>query len=272
MALLVTASTGTWTRAALAFAACLFLAALWVRGVEGRAGVRPDDVVHDPANGPAPLDEPAQLLSPGGWIRLPELDERIALEFRTPWQESQAALYTLEGCPDLVAWMDGSDGLALERNLAVLRAGSEIEALAALTLVFRLARATKWKPGLLARKQHAVRLGGLLEDWLLAWSEAGAESAQLYEPTLRATAFYGHVMRVAYQAPLVGRDDASLERARATVDRLVGAAGDRTRLGRAVQERFPRAIALLEGSDDLCRGFSEECRALYPDLDGECEE
>lgn len=246
----------------------MIVLALWVRGIEGSPIARPDV---DPDVPPA-IEEAAQFLSPGAHLRLAELDEALAPEFRSSWQTSSGAVFTLPECPPLLDWMHSKDGLELESTLRELRTAGEVEALACLTLIFQLARAAEWDPGFLGRSEHAEKLAGLIEPWLFSWAERGVEDPLLFEPTLGATLFYGKLMHVAYEAPIMGRNESALKRAQQNMARLVGAPGARTNLGRVLQDRHPRTIEVLETEEECCRGLAEGCETAYPDLDGECEE
>lgn len=261
-------SIGIGTNMAIAVAVVLLVLSVWSRGLEGQPVSRPDV---DPEVPPA-IEEAAQFLSPGAYLRLKELDEALEAELQTTWQASSGAVFTLDGCPPLLDWMHGQAGLEFETTLRELRGGGEVEALAALTLIFQLARTAEWDPGFLSHTEHVEKLASLLEPWLLTWAERGIEDPLLFEPTTRAALLYGKTMHVAYDAPLVGRNESVLLRAKQSMSSLIGAPGARTKLGRALQEHHSRAIEILESEEACCRGFAEDCEALFPDLDGECEE
>ena len=198
------------------------------------------------------------------------MDAVLDPALESAWQRASSTVFTLEGCPELLPWTHSKEGLEFESRLRELRSGGPVEALGALTLIFQLARATEWDPGFLAHAEHAEKLGSLLEDWLFEWGERGVEDPLLYEPTLSATLFYGRVMRIAYQAPIVGRNENDLQRARKNLLQMVGGPGDRTALGRALQDQHPRAVALLEAEEDACRGLADDCASRFPDLNGDC--
>ena len=261
-------STATWTALSVALATGLLLIAVGVRALEGAPVTRPDV---DPEVAPV-IEEAAQFLSPGARLRLSEIDAVVAKDLAAKWQAASSAVFTLEGCPKLLDWMHSEAGLNFELTLRELRSSGEVEALASLTLIFQLARVAEWDPGFLARSEHAEKLADLLEPWLLAWGERGAEDSLLFEPVLRATLFYGKVMHTAYAAPLVGKNDSAVSRAQQSLNRLVGLPGSRTNLGRVLQQHHPRAVEILETDEDCCNGLKDDCETAFPDLDGECEE
>jgi hypothetical protein len=70
---------------------------------------------------------------------------------------------------------------------------------------------------------------------------------------------------------VIGTNAAAYERGVKTLSELVGLdAGRRTRLGESLQSRHPEAMRKLVLDSDRLRGFEEEARTLFPDLDGEC--
>ena len=261
-------SIAPWTNLSIAGAVVLLVIAIWTRGIEGAPLTRPDV---DPEVPPA-IEEAAQFLSPGAYLRLAELNDVLDPELLTFWQASSGAVFTLEDCPPLLDWMHSKTGLEFETTLRELRSATEVEALAGLTLIFQLARAAEWDPGFLAHSEHAEKLAGLLEAWLFEWAERGIEDPLLFEPTIGAALLYGKLMHVAYDAPFMGRNESALERAQRNTLRLVGVPGARTHLGRVLQERHPRAIELIESEEASCRGLAEDCETAFPDLDGECQD
>lgn len=245
----------------------MLAAGVAVRGIEGGLPPTPEDQA-----GPSALIEPLQFLGRNGALRMRELGARIDPARANEWAALWRRPYELSGCPKLGDWMGGPDGQRLERLLAQLRGGSRDEALAALALTFQVARATEWDPGLLARTQHAERFGGLLQDWLRVWGPRAADDGQLLEPALAALLVYGRAMRTAYDAPAIGRAEAPYERARTFLDELTGArAARRTPLGERLAARHPRAWTTLAEKNDFLAGAAEEARALFPELDGECD-
>jgi hypothetical protein len=245
----------------------LLVVGVAVRGMEGRLPPAPED---EP-QGPQALTEPLQFLARGGGLRMRELSARIEPAHTSDWKASWRAPYDLQGCPSLLEWIDGPSGQRLERLLGELRRGSRDEALAALALTVQLARSTAWDPGLFARRQHAERLAGLLQDWLRVWGPRAADDGQLLEPALAGLLLYGRVMRAAYTSPVLGRAEAPYERARTFLDELTGArAPKRTALGDRLAERYPRAWTTLANKQDFLEGAEEEARLLFPEIDGEC--
>ncbi|TDJ68790.1 MAG: hypothetical protein E2O39_12685 [Planctomycetota bacterium] len=223
----------------------------------------------------AHLEQPLQLLSAGAIHRRGELDERVSAELAGAWREARDLAFGLEGCPALRDWLEEQDGQRVELLVGQLRDGGPGDALAALTIVFQVARATKWTPGFPAHAEHAERLGGLLADWLARWGEAGVAEPGLHEAALVAALFYGRVMGVAWSAPAFGYNAASLDRARRFLLELTGAgAGGRTRFGQALQARYGRAFAALQADEEdaFFAAFAEECALLLPDLDGTCDD
>jgi hypothetical protein len=246
----------------------LLVAGVAVRGVEGRLPPAPED---EPA-GPGVLVEPLQFLTRNGALRMRELGARIDPARASEWAALWRRPYELSGCPKLADWMGGPDGQRLERLLAELRRGSGDEALGALALTFQVSRATQWDSGVFGGTQHAERLGGLLQDWLRVWGPRAVDDGQLLEPALAALLLYGRAMREAYDAPAIGRAEAPYERARAFLDELTGASGARrTPLGERLAARHPRAWTTLTQEGDFLSGAAEESRALFPELDGECD-
>jgi hypothetical protein len=245
----------------------LLAAAVAVRGIAPARVVLPKDAKDDRPK----IAEPMQLLAHGAKLRAPELDALVAADHRNAFKTSRQTLFRLADCPPLVEWIDGADGQAFERLTSELRAGSREEAFASLALLFQLARATQWRPGVLARSQHAERLGGLVQDWLRVWGEQSARDPLLSEPALAAMLLYGHVMRTAWRAPLVGYNAAPYERSSAFLADLTGIKkGRQTALGDALQGRYARAAARLHADKDVLSGLEEECAVLFPDLTGEC--
>jgi hypothetical protein len=154
--------------------------------------------------------------------------------------------------------------------LAELRGGTREDALAALTLLYQVARVTQWDSG----SEHAEHLGGLLADWLRTWAERSAQDALLHEPALATAVFYGRVMQVAWDAPMVGHTQASYEHARAVLFELTGEReGARTAFGRELELRMPRAFGALFASseDGFFAAFRSEAELLFPGLDGSCD-
>jgi hypothetical protein len=253
--------------ALIAGAILLLVAAVAVRGIAPARSVLPKDAKEDRPK----IAEPMQLLAHGAHLRAPELDTLVETARKNAFKTSRQTLFRLGGCPALVEWMDGVDGQSFERLISELRSGTREEAFASLALLFELARATQWRPGVLARSQHAERLGGLLQDWLRVWGEKGARDPLLSEPALAATLLYGHVMRTAWRAPLVGYNAAPYDRSAAFLAELTGIqSGRHTALGEALQTRYARAAARLHADKDVLSGLEEECAVLFPDLTGEC--
>lgn len=253
--------------ALIAGASLLLVAAVAVRGIAAPRVVLPKDAKEDRPR----IAEPMQLLARGAHLRAPELDTLVDAAHKSAFKASRQTLFRLEDCPPLVEWIDGVDGQSLERTLTELRSSSREEAFASLALLFQLARSAQWRPGVLARSQHAERLGSFLQDWLRVWGEPGARDPLLSEPALAATLLYGHVMRTAWRAPLVGYNAAPYDRAVAFLAQLTGLqGGHHTALGEALQARYPRAAARLHADKDVLSGLEEECAVLFPDLTGEC--
>ncbi len=257
-----------WLRAMVGVTVALLAGALWVRAWEPARTFGPaaDDAALS-------LPSPMQFLQRGGTLRLEELDEYVAESRRARWVRARDVVTNLQGCPRLGAWLDTASGLEFEQLSAELTRGNSEEALASLALLTTLARRTTWEPGFMGGGSDAGRLGGLYAAWLFERADASLEDPLLYEPALSAVVLYGRAMRTAYQAPTFGRDDAAYERARSTLERVVGITErGRTDFGAALQARYGRAVSLLESSDDLLVGFHEEAKVLFRDLDGECEE
>jgi len=253
--------------ALMAATGVLLVAGVAVRGIEGELPPAPEDL----PVGPQALAEPMQFVMRGGGLRMRELAERIDPARRAAWDAAWRLPYDLEGCPELLEWIDGPSGQKLERLLADLSRGTRDEALAALAITVQVARTSRWKPGFFDDPENAERLGGLLQDWLRRWGPQAADDPQLLEPTLAGLLLYGYVMRTAYTEPAIGVAEAPYERARGFLDQLTGArAAQRTPLGERMATRYPRAWSTLVGRKDFLQGAEEEARALFPEIDGEC--
>jgi hypothetical protein len=259
--------TPTGLAALIAGAALLLVAAVTVRGIAPARMTLPKDA---PEERPR-IAEPMQLLARGAKLRAPELDALIEAPHKAAFTSTRHTLFRLQDCPPLVDWIDGPDGQAFERTMTDLRSGTREEAFASLAMIFQLARATQWRPGMLAHSQHAERLGALLQEWLRVWGERAARDPLLSEPALAATLVYGHVMRTAWRAPIVGYNAAPYDRSAAFLMELTGIpSGHDTALGAALQARYARAAARLHADKDVLSGLEEECSVLFPDLTGEC--
>jgi hypothetical protein len=253
----------------LAVVACgLFVAAIGVRGIPAQRVRLPED---SPKERPR-VAEPMQLLSRGASMRVAELDPLIRDGLRPAFVATRGVVFGLRDCPLLVEWMQTAEGQRAERLLADLRSGSPEESLAALTLVFQIARATDWEPGITAHSEHAERLGALLQDWLRVWGERAANDPLLVEPALGALMLYGRAMREAWRAPVLGYNQAPYSRAHDFLVQATGlATSKRTALGEALQARFARVAGRLAADVDALMGLEEECAAFFPDLTGECD-
>jgi hypothetical protein len=246
----------------------LLVAAVVVRGVRGSEPELPEDR----ARAPEALAEPVQFLGVGAARRLAELTERVGPERREEWLLAQRAVFGIEGCPTLNDWLTTARGQRVQQVLADLRRGEPHEGLASLTLVMQIARATEWAPGVLGN-ENAQRMGALLQPWLRTWSEPAANDPLLAEPALAATLVYARVMRLAYEAPALTRDDAPYDRAKTFLDGLTGASEPQlTDFGQALATRYPDAFDGFRRKSDLLLGFDEECGVLFAELDGECGE
>ncbi len=257
---------GRGTIAVLAVAVVLFAASLWVRGV--RAEVPPAPEVRNGET--ASVAEPMHFLSRGAEHRFEELTRHMSEERRASWRTQSALLFDLVGCPPLKQWIETRDGQRLERLLAELRGGTREDALGSLTLLFQLARATRWSDGAV----NAEHLGGMLADWLREWGEKSADDALLHEPALATAIFYGRVMHEAWNAPAFGHNSASHEHARALLLEITGASGgSRSAFGRELELRQPRVFAALLADDEerFFAAFVSEARLLFPGLDGSCD-
>ena len=258
-------STGRLLAVAEAATLVLLLVAVAVRGIEAPRPLPPEE-----RDTPA-LVEPLQLLSAGSRARFQQFDVLVRDDLRGPFWKAANAVFELGGCPDLGAWLATPAGLEVEQMIARLRRGSSEEALAGLALIFQIARATEWEAGVFGGARDAERLGRLLSGWLRARGDGCAGDALLHEPALFAVVLYGRAMRKSYDAPLVGREDSALARARGFMAELAGAPeGRRTAFGKALQARFARATGMLADEKDPLRGFEDEARVLLPDLDGDC--
>lgn len=254
----------------LVVAAVLVVAAIGARTISAPRVIVAEDVVEE---GPR-IDEPMQFLGKGAGLRAPELDAWMTAERKTRFKALREVVFHLKDCPGTVEWMDGAEGQRLERMLGELRAGQREEAFAALVMVFQVLRATEWKPGILTStpQANAERAGGLVADWLRTWGDRGARDPLLAEPTRAALLVYARLMRTAQNAPVIGTNAGSYERALKFVNELVGIdAGKRTALGESMQARHPDAMRKFLGDADRLRGLDDESRTLFPDLNGTCD-
>jgi len=256
------------TRVVMALASVLFVFALLVRGSKPAPIVRPED---KPSEGPQ-IEQPLQLLARGAALRVAELDRWVSKEQLPEWKAVRGSVFALRDCPATMDWLDGAEGQRFGRCVAALRGGTREDAFAALVLVFQLARASEWKPGLRGHIEHAERLGGLLESWLRSWSVRSAKDSLLVEPALSAVLLYGRVMRVAWRAPVLGYNKAPYERAQALLLEIAGESAHRSELGQALAARHPAAARGLASDFDMLEGLEEECTVLYPKLVGDCED
>jgi len=247
----------------------LLVGAIGVRGLRGALPLAPQDRPREKTE----IAEPMQLLGRGASMRIEELTARVSEAVKPNWSAAHRLPFALRDCPKLLDWIESADGQRFERLLAELRRGSREDAFASLALTLALARATEWNPGLLARTQNAERLGALLQEWLRAWGERGVGDTLLAEPTLAATVLYGRVMRIAAEAPPVGRFDAPYERAHAFLaNALLDHQGQTTALGRALQARFPAASAGFDDEHDCLSGLDREAAQVFAGLDGKCSQ
>jgi hypothetical protein len=210
------------------------------------------------------------FLSGGAANRFEELVACVSEPQRASFRTQSVLLFDLAGCPKLKEWIEGRDGQRFERLLAELRGGTREDALAALCLVFQLARATRWSGG----AEHAEHLGRLLGDWLRVWGGRAADDPLLHAPALGATLFYGRVMRAAWNAPMIGYNAASHDRARGLLYEVIGEReGRRSELGRELELRYPRAFTALIGGESAAffAAFAAESELLFPGLDGSCD-
>lgn len=258
----------------VALSCVLFAAALAVRMLTPGPARRAED--RELGSGPQVM-EPMQFLSRGARLRVAELDLHVRPELQAEWNAVRSQLFALRGCPRTIDWLDGAEGQRCERLLQALRGGNRAEALAGLTLIFQVARASAWTAGLRGDARSAERLGGLLQEWLRTEGIAGTEDPVLSQPTLAAVLLYGRVMRVAWRAPVLGHVEAAQLRARQFLGELCGVTGRRTAIGLALELRFARAMQCFAGQgaagqDDVLLGFDEECELLFPGLRGGCED
>ncbi|MFN0008502.1 MAG: hypothetical protein ACKVXR_11420 [Planctomycetota bacterium] len=263
-------SRGRLAYRALVIAGSVSLAAaLVVRAITPAPATTPKDVVEAVPR----LAEPMQLLGNGASLRVAELERWVTESRREDFKKVLEIAFSIQDCPPFLQWIEGPEGQWTERQLVALRGGTREDAFAALVLIFQLARACEWSPGILARTQHAERLGGLLQDWLRTWAEPSARDPLLSEPALAAAIVYGRVMRIAWQAPLLSKNSAPYERATTFLAGLTGLSpgGRRTRFGEALAARYSRAATKLASKNDLLEGFEEEAAAAFPNLVGDCE-
>jgi hypothetical protein len=251
-------------RVYVAITAVLFVAAIFLRGIEAPRRVAPEQRAER-----AVLALPLQFLGPSGAKRSGELKALLPEALREPWTRSTTGL-KLSTCPKTLEWLATPVGQQLERTLAELQRGDSAQGLAALVVVVELARNTKWAPNMFLGPEHAERVGQLLQTWLQQFAEKSSDDPTLHEPALAAALLYARVMRAAYDAPALGRNRAPYERAKSFTRGLCGLeAKTQTQFGRALKERHPRAFkSLIE--DDFLAGGDEEARLAFPDVAGDC--
>ena len=244
----------------------LLVAAVFVRGIRGSEPERPEDR----ERAPDAIVEPVQFLGAGARRRLSELTARVSPEQREAWLDGVRIAFGLEDCPVLNEWLPTADGQRVQQVIADLRRGSAHEGLASLTLVLQIARATDWAPGVLGN-ENAQRMGELLRPWLRTWAELGSDEPLLAEPVLAAALVYARVMRLAYEAPALTRDDGPYDRAKTFLEALTGAnAPQLTDFGQALSSGHPDAFETFRRKSDLLLGFDRDCAVRFPELDGEC--
>ena len=250
----------------LALTALALAGAVHVRGLRGALPELPEDR----ARAEGALAEPLQFLGRGAHLRLEELTPRIGPEHAAAWARGYRIPFDVRGCPQLLDWIATAEGQAFEQLVADLRRGTRDEALAALALVFAAARTTEWAPGVRGSK-NAERLAALLQDWLRKWAEPAARDELLAEPALGAALAYARILRAAYEAPAITRDQALAARARTFLEALTGSAEPRlTAFGEALEARYPDAFDTFRRRADLLEGLAREAFVLFPELDGEC--
>ncbi len=239
-----------------------------VRGLEPALPLPAEE---DPNAAPS-LREPLQFLQAGAHLRIGELDSLVPSEGLESWRFARKVVFAVQGCPTLASWLQTSDGLVIEREIGELRRGNSEEALASLALIFQLARASSWEAEFMGGAADAEKLGELLSEWLRGRAESSVSDPVLREAGLAAVMMYGRSLRVAYQAPILGRNDSAFDRARSFLGEITGIPnGPRTAFGRELQARFGRAVSKLSDDDDLLVGLEEEAKVLFPGLNGACE-
>jgi hypothetical protein len=256
--------------AVLSLAAVLLAGAVYVRGIRGEVPALPEDR----ERAPDMIAQPLQFLGRGAHLRLDELGEQLGGLGGTgaSWSAVHRIPFDLAGCPKLTDWISTAEGQQVEQLLADLRRGSREEALGALTLLFELSRKTAWAPGVRGSK-NAERLAALYQEWLRRWAEPAADDQLLAEPALACALVYARIMRLAYEAPPLMRDQAIAARARTFLNTLTGASQPRlSSFGEALEARYPNAFETFRRESDLLEGFAHEAFVLFPELDGECEE
>ena len=246
----------------------VMVAAVMMRGVQGRARKAPNLREQPPE-----LVAPLQLLSEAADMRLGELAPLLDIKYRDDWIDAYRIPFLVQGCPDLDDWIPTTEGQQVERLIGELRRAGPEEAFASLVLVFQVARATEWEPGLLGRTQNAERMGQYVQDWLTAWAERGAEDPLLFEPTIAATLLYARIMRTAYDAPAIGHNAGPYNHAKQFLERLTGARQPLlTAYGEALSTQLPVAFQEFLERDDFLRGFEREAKVRYAKIDGECDQ
>ena len=257
--------------AVLSLAGLLLVGAVYVRGIRGAALELPEDR----ERAPDAIAEPLQFLGRGAHLRLDELTERIADQGTgavTAWAGVHRVPFEVLDCPKLTDWIATGEGQLVEQLLSDLRRGTREEALGALSVLFAVARQTAWAPGVRGSK-NAERLAAMYQDWLRKWAEPAADDELLAEPALACALVYASIMRRAYEAPPITRDESIASRARTFLEALTGSAKPRlTRFGEALNARYPTAFDTFRRKADLLEGFAELAHVQFPELDGECEQ
>ena len=254
--------------AVLSLTGLLLASAVYVRGIRGAVPELPEDRVRTADM----LAEPLQFLGRGARLRLDELTVRIGPEASAGWGAGHRIGFEIAGCPKLTDWIATGEGQIVEQLVADLRRGSREEALGALAVLFAVARETEWAPGLRGSK-NAERLAALFQDWLRKWAEVAADDELLAEPAQACALVYASIMRKAYEAPPIVRDENIAARARTFLEALTGANQPRlTAFGEALNRRYPTAFDVFRRKADLLEGFADQAFVLVPELNGECAE
>ncbi len=259
--------TSTWAKLALGAGLSLCVAAIWLRALPAPRWTQPELA----GEGAREFPQPMQMISPSAKARV---DELAALMPPARAEAYLAAWGKLPSdCPRASSWLDGADGHSFTRTVAQLTAGTDPEALGALSLLAALARCLEWEPDGLgsSRGVDAEKLAAQFEAWIGLRAELGADRPLLAETSIVAVLAWARLMRASEQAPLLFADKAVAARAEARLEAWFAARADRrTRLSASLAARQPLAHEALVAGAGALQALDAAARRMLPDLDGEC--
>jgi hypothetical protein len=258
---------GGWAKLALVVGSSLAAAAVWLRSLPAPRYSAPELA----GEGAHEFGQPLQMVSPSAQARADELAGLM------PPQRGEAYLAAWSrlpaDCPRASTWLDGEAGQRFALVVAQLTAGTDPEALGALSLLVAMARRLEWEPDGVgaARGLDAERLAAQFETWIGLRAELGAERPMLAEASIVAVLAWARLMRTSEQAPLLFADKAVAARAHARLEAWFAPRADRrTRLSASLAARQPLAHEALVAREGALLALDAAARRMLPDLDGEC--